>query len=170
LFYGRLGFRGIKSEAIVGFTKLMLILEEHMRILSIDYGDSRIGLAVSDPMGWTAQGLETVKCKDSQKKALARILEIISMYEIKDIVIGYPLNMNGTIGPRAERTEEFIKKLLSFGDFNIIKWDERLTTVAAHRAMNELGVKAANKKNIVDTMSAVFILQGYLDSKAGRNA
>lgn len=137
-----------------------------MRILGIDYGDSRIGIAVSDPMGWTAQGIETVKCKDGLKKALARIQEIIVQYEVKDIVIGYPLNMNGTKGPRTERTEEFINKLLGFRDFNIIKWDERLTTVSAHRAMNELGVKATNKKNIVDTMSAVFILQGYLDRQA----
>jgi len=137
-----------------------------VRILGIDYGDSRIGIAVSDPMGWTAQGLETVKSKDSLKKAMARILEIIRQYDIKDIVIGYPLNMNGTAGPRTERTEAFIKKLLEWDDFNIVKWDERLTTVSAHRAMNELGVKASNKKNIVDTMSAVLILQGYLDRKS----
>ena len=139
-----------------------------MRVLGIDYGDSRIGVAVSDPMGWTAQGLETVKCKDSLRKAIERIMEIIRQYEIKDIVIGYPLNMNGTAGPRTERTEAFIKKLLELGDFNIVKWDERLTTVSAHRAMNELGVKASNKKNIVDTMSAVFILQGYLDRQRRR--
>ena len=137
-----------------------------MRILGIDYGDSRIGIAVSDPMGWTAQGLETIKSKDSLKKALERIREIILQYEIKDIVIGYPLNMNGTAGPRTERTVAFIKKLQQLGDFNIIKWDERLTTVSAHRAMNELGIKASNKKNIVDTMSAVFILQGYLDRQS----
>ncbi len=137
-----------------------------MRILGIDYGDARIGVAVSDPMGWTAQGLETVKCKDSLKKALVRIIEIISQYNITDIVIGYPLNMNGTKGPRTERTEEFIKKLLELGEFNIIKWDERLTTVSAHKTMNELGIKASNKKNIVDTMSAVFILQGYLDRQS----
>lgn len=140
-----------------------------MRVLGIDYGDSRIGVAVSDPMGWTAQGLETVKCKDSLRKAIGRIMEIIKQYEIKDIVIGYPLNMNGTAGPRTERTEAFIKKLLELGDFNIVKWDERLTTVSAHRAMNELGVKASNKKNIVDTMSAVFILQGYLDRQSRNN-
>ncbi len=137
-----------------------------MRILGIDYGDARIGVAVSDPMGWTAQGLETIKSKESMKKAIERILEIIKQYEIKDIVIGYPLNMNGTAGPRTERTEAFIKKLQDLGDFNIVKWDERLTTVSAHRAMNELGIKASNKKNIVDTMSAVFILQGYLDRKS----
>ncbi len=137
-----------------------------MRILGIDYGDSRIGVAVSDPMGWTAQGLETVKSKESLKKAIARILEIIKQYDIKDIVIGYPLNMNGTAGPRTERTEAFIKKLLELDDFNIVKWDERLTTVSAHRTMNELGIKASNKKNIVDTMSAVLILQGYLDRRS----
>lgn len=140
-----------------------------MRILGIDYGDSRIGVAVSDPMGWTAQGIETIKCKDGLKKALARIIEIITQYDVKDIVIGYPLNMNGTKGPRAERTDEFINKLLGFGEFNIIRWDERLTTVSAHRTMIELGVKAVNKKNIVDTMSAVFILQGYLDRQANCN-
>jgi putative Holliday junction resolvase len=140
-----------------------------LRVLGIDYGDSRIGVAVSDPMGWTAQGLETVKCKDSLRKAIERIMEIIKQYEIKDIVIGYPLNMNGTAGPRTERTEAFIKKLLEQGDFNIVKWDERLTTVSAHRAMNELGVRASNKKNIVDTMSAVFILQGYLDRQSRNN-
>ena len=133
------------------------------RILGIDYGDSRIGVAVSDPMGWTAQGLETVKSKESMRNALARIEEIIKQYGIKDIVVGYPLNMNGTAGPRTERTEAFIAKLMALGEFNIIKWDERLTTVSAHRTMNELGVKASNKKNIVDTMSAVLILQGYLD-------
>ncbi|EMS69687.1 Holliday junction resolvase RuvX [Ruminiclostridium cellobioparum] len=140
-----------------------------MRVLGIDYGDSRIGVAVSDPMGWTAQGLETVKSKDGLRKAIERLMEIIKQYEVKDIVIGYPLNMNGTAGPRAERTEAFIKKLLELGDFNIVKWDERLTTVSAHRAMNELGIKASNKKNIVDTMSAVFILQGYLDRQSRNN-
>lgn len=141
-----------------------------MRILGIDYGDSRIGIAVSDPMGWTAQGLETVKSKDGIRKALDRIGEIIIQYGVRDIVIGYPLNMNGTAGPRTDKTEAFIKKLAGLGDFNIIKWDERLTTVSAHRAMNELGVKASNKKNIVDTMSAVFILQGYLDRLSKNNA
>lgn len=139
-----------------------------MRILGIDYGDSRIGIAVSDPMGWTAQGLETVKSKESVKKALLRIDEIIKQYGVTKIVIGYPLNMNGTAGPRTERTEAFIGKLAELGSFEIIKWDERLTTVSAHRTMNELGIKASNKKNIVDTMSAVFILQGYLDRQANK--
>lgn len=143
-------------------------MEVVMRILGIDFGESRIGIAISDPMGWTAQGLETVKSKESLKKAMARIMEIINQYQVKEIVVGYPLNMNGTKGPRTERTEDFIQKLSEMGDFSIIKWDERLTTVSAHRTMNELGVKASNKKNIVDTMSAVFILQGYLDRQANK--
>lgn len=143
-------------------------VEVVMRILGIDFGESRIGIAISDPMGWTAQGLETVKSKESLKKAMARIMEIINQYQVKEIVVGYPLNMNGTKGPRTERTEDFIQKLSEMGDFSIIKWDERLTTVSAHRTMNELGVKASNKKNIVDTMSAVFILQGYLDRQANK--
>ncbi len=143
-------------------------MEVVMRILGIDFGESRIGIAISDPMGWTAQGLETVKSKESIKKAMARIMEIINQYQVKEIVVGYPLNMNGTKGPRTERTEDFIQKLSEMGDFSIIKWDERLTTVSAHRTMNELGVKASNKKNIVDTMSAVFILQGYLDRQANK--
>ncbi len=138
-----------------------------MRILGIDYGDSRIGVAISDPMGWTAQGLEMIKSKESLKKAVLRLSEIIKEYGVTDIVIGYPINMNGTKGPRTERTEEFIKKICDFGEFNIIKWDERLTTVSAHRTMNELGIKASKKKDIVDTMSAVLILQGYLDRMAG---
>ncbi len=138
-----------------------------MRILGIDYGDSRIGVAISDPMGWTAQGLEMIKSKDSLKKAVLRLSEIIKEYGVTDIVIGYPINMNGTKGPRTERTEEFIKKISDLGQFNIIKWDERLTTVSAHRTMNELGIKASKKKDIVDTMSAVLILQGYLDRMAG---
>ena len=137
-----------------------------MRILGIDYGDSRIGVAVSDPMGWTAQGLETVNSKESINKAVARIKEIIDQYQVTKIVIGYPLNMNGTRGPRADKTDAFIKKLEVLGNLEIIKSDERLTTVYAHRTMNELGVKASNKKNIVDTVSAVYILQGYLDRQS----
>lgn len=161
-----INFQVVKINSIISTECRYLLFGGIMRILGIDYGDARIGVAVSDPMGWTAQGLETIKSKESMKKAIERILEIIKQYEIKDIVIGYPLNMNGTAGPRTERTEAFIKKLQDLGDFNIVKWDERLTTVSAHRAMNELGIKASNKKNIVDTMSAVFILQGYLDRKS----
>ncbi len=134
------------------------------RILGIDYGDSRTGIAVSDALGWTAQGLETIVYKGNMNILLNRIGEIIKEYDIKKIVIGFPRNLNGTIGPRAEKTEEFIKILIDKFKLNVIKWDEWLSTVSAHRDMNDMGVKNKKKKNLVDTIAAVHILQNYLDS------
>ena len=134
-----------------------------MRILGIDYGDVRTGVAISDPLGYTAQGLESIYHKDSEKKLLNRIGEIIKEYNVELIVIGFPLNMNATKGPRVEKTELFIKKLIDTFDIPIEQIDERLTTVAAHKTMTELGISKQKKKNIVDTMSAVYILQMYLD-------
>lgn len=135
------------------------------RILGIDYGDSRTGIAVSDLMGWTAQGLETIIYKGDMKILLNRINEIIREYDVKSIVIGYPRNLNGSIGPRAEKTDEFIKVLIDKFGLIVIKWDEWLSTVSAHRDMNEMGVKNKKKKDLVDTIAAVHILQNYLDSK-----
>ena len=134
------------------------------RILGIDYGDSRTGIAVSDSLGWTAQGLETIVYKGDMKMLFKRIDEIIKEYDIKTIVIGFPRNLNGTIGPRAEKTEEFIKILIDKFKLNVIKWDEWLSTVSAQRDMNDMGVKNKKKKNLVDTIAAVHILQNYLDS------
>ena len=134
------------------------------RILGIDYGDSRTGIAVSDLMGWTAQGLETISYKGNMKFLLNRIGEIIKEYDIKKIVIGYPRNLNGTIGPRAEKTEEFVKILIDNFELNVIKWDEWLSTVSAHRDMNDMGVKNKKKRGLVDTIAAVHILQNYLDA------
>lgn len=134
-----------------------------MRILGIDYGDVRTGLAISDPLGFTAQGLETIQHKYSEKKLLNRIEEIIKEYQVELIVIGFPLNMNATKGPRAEKTERFIEKLEKMFAIKVEKMDERLTTVSAHKTMTELGISKQKKKNIVDTMSAVYILQMYLD-------
>ena len=116
-----------------------------MRILGIDYGDSRIGLAVSDPFGWTAQALETVKGNDRTEQIIKRIKDIIKEYNIEKIVIGFPRNMNGTIGPRGEKTLVFIELLKKYTGLDIVKWDERLTTVAANRTMHELGVKTSKK-------------------------
>ena len=138
------------------------------RILGIDYGDSRTGIAVSDLMGWTAQGLETISYKGNMKMLLDRIGEIIKEYDIKKIVIGYPRNLNGTIGPRAEKTEEFIKILIDKFNLDVIKWDEWLSTVSAHRDMNEMGVKNKKKRGLVDTIAAVHILQNYLDRQQMR--
>lgn len=133
-----------------------------MRVLALDYGDVRTGVAVSDALGITAQGLESVDSKN-QYKLLNRLAEIIKEYSIEKIVIGYPLNMNATAGPRVEKTDKFIKILQDRFHLEIIKIDERLTTVASHKTMTELGIKKEKKKQIVDTMSAVYILQMYLD-------
>ena len=135
-----------------------------MRIMGIDYGDSRIGVAVSDPLGWTAQGIETINRKTGPGAALDRILRLVEEYDVSRIVVGFPVNMNGTVGPRGEKTLEFIEELSKKTGLEIIKWDERLTTVAANRAMHEMGIKTSRKKSIVDRIAAVYILQGYLDS------
>lgn len=135
-----------------------------MRIMGIDYGDSRIGIAVSDPFGWTAQGVETINSRGGEEKVIDRIINLIQQYNVERIVVGYPRNMNGTIGPRAEKTDEFIKLLSARTDIDIIRWDERLSSVAANRTMHEIGTRTAKKKTIVDQIAACYILQGYLDS------
>lgn len=135
-----------------------------MRILGIDYGDSRIGISVSDPLGWTASAVETLRWRGNLLRPVERIQQLIEEYEIEKIVVGFPLNMNGTVGPRGEKTLEFIEYLVQNTGLEVIKWDERLTTVAANRLMHETGVKTKKKKNLVDQIAAVYILQGYLDS------
>jgi len=133
--------------------------------MGIDYGDSRIGIAVSDPLGWTAQGIETINWKEDLEVPLLKIAELAEQYQVKKIIVGLPKNMNGTLGLRAEKTLEFIDCLKNRVEkAEIIKWDERLTTVAANRTMHEMGVKKSKKKLYVDQIAAVYILQGYLDS------
>ena len=135
-----------------------------MRILSIDYGDARVGIAITDPLNITAQGLETIQRNNSDKVVLKRLDEILEQYDIDTIVVGMPLNMNGTKSERAEVTEKFIHKLkCKYNKIKIETIDERLTTVAAHRTMNYLDVNKHKKKNIVDTISAVYILETYLN-------
>ena len=137
-----------------------------MRTLGIDYGDARVGIAVTDALGITAQGLETITYNGNDKKVLAKIDDIINTYEISTIVIGMPLNMDGSKTERAQKTEQFIHKLkCKYNRIKIETVDERLTTVQAHRTMNELGIKPKNKKNIVDTISAVYILETYINNK-----
>ena len=136
----------------------------NMRILGIDYGDARCGIAITDPLNITAQGLETINCEGSDKIVLKRLDEILNNYEVDTIVIGMPLNMNGTESERAEKTRKFIHKLKCKYNSLKIEWiDERLTTVAAHKTMNELEINKHKKKNIVDTISAVYILETYLN-------
>lgn len=134
-----------------------------MRILGIDYGDSRVGIAITDPLLITAQGLETITHNGNDKILLKRIEEIVNEYEVKTIVVGMPLNMNGTKADRVEVTEKFIHKLkCRLGKIEIVTVDERLTTVEAHRTMNFLEINPRKKKGIVDTISAVYILQTYM--------
>lgn len=134
-----------------------------MRKLGIDYGDSRVGIAISDSLGITAQGLETIHHNGNDKIVLKRLEELFNQYEIDTIVIGMPINMNGTKTDRAEVTQKFIHKLrCKFGKIPIAEIDERLTTVAAHKTMNFLDVNKKKKKNIVDTISAVYILEIYM--------
>ncbi|MGI6085308.1 MAG: Holliday junction resolvase RuvX [Acetivibrionales bacterium] len=136
-----------------------------MRILCLDYGDARIGVAVSDPLGLTAQMLETIKWKNDIKKPIQRIRQIFGDYNCETIVVGIPRNMDGTAGPREIKTRDFIKRLEDeLPGARIIPWDERLTTVMAQRAMHDMGIVAKNQKSRIDQMAAAFILQGYLDS------
>lgn len=137
--------------------------EKNTRILSIDYGDSRVGLAVSDLLGITAQGLETVNHNGNDKKLLARLDEIINYYSIDTIVVGMPINMNGTSSERVEKTQKFIHKLkCKYNKIKIETIDERLTTVEAHKTMNFLDINKKKKKQIVDTLAAVYILETYM--------
>lgn len=135
-----------------------------MRTLGIDYGDSRVGLAITDALGFTAQGLETVSHKGNDKIVLRRLDEIMAEYEIDTIVVGMPYNMDGTKTIRAEVTEKFIHKLkCKYNKIKIDTIDERLTTVAAHKTMNFLDVNKTKKRGIVDTISAVYILETYMN-------
>ena len=139
-----------------------------MRIIGIDYGDARTGIAITDALNITAQGLETINNKGSDKVILKRLDEIFEQYEIDTIVVGKPINMNGTNSKRTEETEQFIHKLkCKYNTKKIKTIDERLTTVAAHRTMNFLEVNKNKKRNIVDTISAVYILETYINNQSG---
>lgn len=134
-----------------------------MRILGIDYGDVRTGIAITDALGITAQGLKTINNQNSDKILLKEIEEIVNEYNVEKIVIGMPLNLRGEKTVRAEKTEKFIHKLkCKFGKMPVEKIDERLTTVQAHKTMNFLDVNKKNKRNIVDTIAAVYILETYM--------
>ena len=137
-----------------------------MRLMGLDYGSKTVGVAVSDPLGLTAQGVETVWRKQENKlrQTMARIEELISEYQVERIVLGYPKNMNNTIGERARKSLEFKEMLERRTGLEVIMWDERLTTVEANRTLMEASVRRENRKQYLDQLAAVFILQGYLDS------
>lgn len=135
-----------------------------MRILGIDYGESRVGIAITDPLNITAQGLETIERNGSDKIVLRRLDEIFEKFDVNTIIVGMPYNMNGTISQRAEVTQKFVHKLkCKYNDKKIDTIDERLTTVEAHKTMNFLDVNKHKKRGIVDTISAVYILETYLN-------
>lgn len=136
-----------------------------MRILGLDYGSRTVGVAVSDELLLTAQGVETIERKDENKlrKTCARIEELIKEYEVSSIVLGLPKNMNNTEGDRVEKSKEFKEMLERRTGLPVIFWDERLTTVAAEQVLKESGVRRENRKAVIDKVAACFILQGYLD-------
>lgn len=141
-----------------------------MRIMGLDFGSKTVGVAISDALLITAQGIEIVRRKEENKlrQTLARIEELIQEYEVDRIVLGQPKHMNGTEGVRVELTEEFKEKLERRTGLPVIFWDERLTTVAADRAMMEAGIRREHRKEYVDKIAATFILQGYLDYLANQ--
>lgn len=139
-----------------------------MRIMGLDFGSKTVGVAVSDAMFVTAQGVETIPRKSPGKlrQTLARVEELIAEYQVEQIVLGFPKNMNNTEGERCEKTLQFKEMLERRSGLPVVLWDERLTTVAAERTLMESGVRREKRKSYVDKIAAVLILQGYLDAQA----
>ncbi|QPQ29890.1 Holliday junction resolvase RuvX [Lysinibacillus sp. JNUCC 51] len=137
-----------------------------MRIMGLDVGSKTVGVAVSDALGWTAQGIETVKIDEANGEfGIERIAELVKEYAITEFVVGFPKNMNNTVGPRGEASENYKKLLEETFSLPVKLWDERLTTMAAERMLIEADVSRKKRKQVIDKMAAVMILQGYLDSK-----
>lgn len=135
-----------------------------MRIMGIDYGDARVGVAVSDLLGLTSQGIKTIK-NTSAKNLLAELSKIIAEYTPEKIVVGLPKNMDGTVGFRGEATYKFADKLKTIYDGEILFYDERLSTMEASRFLNETNTRGKKRKNVLDTVSACVILDGYMASQ-----
>lgn len=136
-----------------------------MRILGLDLGTKTLGVAISDEMGWTAQGIETIKIDEAGGDfGLSRLSEIVSQYGTDKIVLGFPKNMNGTVGPRGEASQSFAIVLENTYNVPVVLWDERLSTMAAEKMLISADVSRQKRKKVIDKMAAVMILQGYLDS------
>lgn len=135
-----------------------------MKILGIDYGDKRVGTALSDSLGITAQGYKTLE-NTGGKKLFLGLKEIIDENDVKTIVIGLPKNMDASEGFRVDATKEFAERLKKYTEAEIVFWDERLTSVAAHSFLSDLDIRGKKRKELVDTVSAALILEGYLNSK-----
>ncbi|KXL51848.1 putative holliday junction resolvase [Anaerotignum neopropionicum] len=138
-----------------------------MRILGLDYGDKTIGVALSDPLGWTAQGMEIIRRENpaEYKKSLKRLSELVEEYQPEAIVLGYPKNLDNSEGERCVKTKAFAERLEKrFPKVKLVLWDERFSTIAAERALREAELSHEKRKRVIDKMAAVHILQGYLDS------
>ncbi|MDQ0214620.1 putative Holliday junction resolvase [Oikeobacillus pervagus] len=137
-----------------------------MRTMGLDVGSKTVGVAVSDELGWTAQGIETIKINEEKNVfGFDRIKELVNEYEIEKFVVGFPKNMNNTVGPRGEASQAYAKKLEELFHLPVHLWDERLSTMAAERVLLEADVSRKKRKKVIDKMAAVMILQGYLDSQ-----
>lgn len=137
-----------------------------MRILGLDVGSKTVGVAISDELGWTAQGLETIKIDEATNNlGFKRRKQIIAQYGVELVVVGLPKNMNGTIGPRGEASQQYADKLTAKTSLPVVLWDERLTTMAAEKMLISADVSRQKRKKVIDKLAAVMILQGYLDSK-----
>ncbi|MBI5250397.1 MAG: Holliday junction resolvase RuvX [Desulfomonile tiedjei] len=136
-----------------------------MRILGLDIGSKRIGMAVSDELGFTAQGLETLDSRDQGTDAL-NITKIVKEYGVTEIVVGMPYNMNGTEGPQVKKVRDFMERLSQEVDIPLREWDERLSTAAAERTLLEADLSRAKRRKVIDKLAAVLILQGYLDNRS----
>jgi len=137
-----------------------------LRVLGLDIGEQRIGVALSDPLGWTAQGLDTIKRSGDLEQDIAQITKIIAEHGVQKIVVGLPKNMNGTLGPQAEKVQEFAHELEKKAFVQVNFWDERLTTVAAEKALISADISRKKRKQVIDKLAAVVILQNYLDSRS----
>lgn len=138
-----------------------------MRAMGLDVGTKTVGVAVSDALGWTAQGIETIKIdEETGEFGLTRVGELVKEYRVTEFVVGFPKNMNNTVGPRGEASIAYKEKLEEEFSLPVTLWDERLTTMAAERVLIEADVRRKNRKKVIDKMAAVMILQGYLDRKS----
>lgn len=137
-----------------------------MKAMGLDVGTKTVGVAISDAFGWTAQGIETIKINEEKGEfGIARIAELVKQHNVTSFVVGYPKNMNNTIGPRGEASEAYKALLEETFSLPVVLWDERLTTMAAERVLIDADVSRKKRKQVIDKMAAVMILQGYLDSK-----
>lgn len=138
-----------------------------MRTMGLDVGSHTVGVAISDTLGWTAQGIETIRINEEKENfGFDRVAELIKEYTVTRVVVGYPKNMNNSIGPRAEAAERYAASIGELFNLPVVLWDERLTTVAAERMLIEGDVRRNKRKGVIDKIAAGLILQGYLDSQS----